>query len=166
MNSHTIFWTSNGFIFWWSNSYTLFFASTEQISNLIDPSLDLLNFSSNRLEHCFSNTERTWTCLASGNRTWTPCFWLQTIQHQTSNIVRPITSFPQPKASYSSTCIGILYLYTKYQISWPDRSHVSKTPSKVDQQSRKQKDHHFGYLSYIQEILAHVLCSILKGLAR
>ena len=103
---------------------------------------------SNELQHHFSNIEQTWTCSSSGNWIRTPNFWLQTIEHQTSNIVQPITNFPQPKASYSSTCIGILYLYTKYQISWPDRSHVSKTPSKVDQQSRKQKDHHFGYLSY------------------
>ena len=36
---------------------------------------------------------RTRTCSSFGNRTGTPYFWLQTIEHPTSNIVRPITSF-------------------------------------------------------------------------
>ena len=45
----------------------------------------------NELEHHFSNIERTPTCSSIGNRTPTPHFWLQTIDHQTSNIVHPIT---------------------------------------------------------------------------
>ena len=40
----------------------------------------------------FSNIEWTRTCLSFGNRTRTPYFWLRMIEHQTSNIVRPITS--------------------------------------------------------------------------
>ena len=44
---------SNVFICWRSNSNTLFFASDERTSNLIGHSLDLLNYSSNRLEHHF-----------------------------------------------------------------------------------------------------------------
>ena len=39
----------------------------------------------------FSNVERTRTRSSSGNWTHTPYFWIRTIVHQTSNIVRPIT---------------------------------------------------------------------------
>ena len=35
--------------------------------------------------------ERIWTYSSIGDRTLTPYFWLQTIDHQTSNVVRPIT---------------------------------------------------------------------------
>ena len=43
------------------------------------------------LEHHFSNIERTRTCSFVGVRTRTPYFWLRTIEHRISNIVRPIT---------------------------------------------------------------------------
>ena len=43
---------------------------------------------SNELEHHFSNIERTRTCSSIGDRTRTPYFWLRTIEHRTSNIVR------------------------------------------------------------------------------
>ena len=33
------------------------------------------------------------TCSSNGNRTRTPYFWLQMIEHHTSNIVRPTTMF-------------------------------------------------------------------------
>ena len=55
--------------------------------NLIEPSLDFLNYSSNRLERHFFVLR---TDSNFGNRTQTPYFWLQTIEHQTSNIFRPI----------------------------------------------------------------------------
>ena len=45
------------------------------------------------LEHHFSNIERTRTCSFVDDRTRTPYFWLRTIEHRTSNIVRPITNF-------------------------------------------------------------------------
>ena len=48
-------------------------------------------FKPNWLEHHFF--EQTQTCSSFGNRTWTPYFWLQTIEHQTSNIVQPITTY-------------------------------------------------------------------------
>ena len=63
-----------------------------QTSNLIDPSLDLLNCLSNRLKHLFLNIEWTWTCSSFENQTRTPYFWLWTIEHWTSNIVWPITT--------------------------------------------------------------------------
>ena len=56
------------------------------------PSLDLLKYSSNRLEHHFWNIKRTPTCSSFGNRTQTPFFWLRTIKHRTLNIVWPITT--------------------------------------------------------------------------
>ena len=62
-------------------------------SNKLGLSLELLNYSSTWLEHHFSNIKRIWTCSSIGNRTRTPYFWLRTIEHRTSNIVRPITSF-------------------------------------------------------------------------
>ena len=46
---------------------------------------------SNEPRHCISNIERTRKCSSSGNRTRTPYFWFRTIEHRTSNIVRPIT---------------------------------------------------------------------------
>ena len=52
------------------------------------------------LEHHFSNIERTRTCSFVGNRTRTPYFWLRTIEHRTSNIVRPITNTFQYAADY------------------------------------------------------------------
>ena len=39
------------------------------------------------------NNERSQTCSSIDNRTLTPYFSLRTIQHLTSNIVQPITSF-------------------------------------------------------------------------
>ena len=39
----------------------------------------------------FSNIKWTRTCSSFGNQTRTPYFWLRTIEHPTSNIVRPIT---------------------------------------------------------------------------
>ena len=60
---------SNMSIYWWSNSNTLFLASKERTSNLIRFSLDLLNYSSNWLEHHFLNIERTRTCSSICN--WT-----------------------------------------------------------------------------------------------
>ena len=44
---------SNLFIYWWSNSNILFLALNKRTSNLIGLSLDLLNYSSNWLEHHF-----------------------------------------------------------------------------------------------------------------
>ena len=45
----------NVFVYWWLNSKTLILASNEQTSNIkpIRPLLDLLNYSSNKLEHHF-----------------------------------------------------------------------------------------------------------------
>ena len=45
----------NVFIYWWSNSNTWILASNERTLNVHpkSPSLDLLNYSSNRLEHHF-----------------------------------------------------------------------------------------------------------------
>ena len=45
----------------------------------------------NELEHHFSNIKQTRTCSSYGYRTRTPYFWLWTIKHRTSNIVRRIT---------------------------------------------------------------------------
>ena len=56
----------------------------EQTSNLMGPLLDLLNYTSNRLGHHFSNIEWTRTCSCFDNRTRTPYIWVRT-----SNIVRP-----------------------------------------------------------------------------
>ena len=67
------------------NSNTLILTSNEQTSN-IEPkrtSLDLLNYSSNRLDHNFSNIERTWTRSLFGNWTRTPYFLLCMIEHRT-----------------------------------------------------------------------------------
>ena len=42
---------------------------------------------SNKLEHYFSNIERTQMCSSIGDRTQTPYFWFRTIEHQTSNLI-------------------------------------------------------------------------------
>ena len=56
-------------------------------------SSDVLNtILSNKLEHHFSNIERTQTCSSIGDRTRTPYSWLWTIAHRTFNIVWPITN--------------------------------------------------------------------------
>ena len=39
-----------------------------------------------------SDFEQTWTCSSIGDRTGTSNFWLRTIKHRTSNIVRLITT--------------------------------------------------------------------------
>ena len=41
----------------------------------------------------FFNIKQTRSCSSIGNRIWTPYFWLWWIEHQTSNIVGPITNF-------------------------------------------------------------------------
>ena len=57
------------------------------------PIINFLYFTSkNDSNVIFSNIERTRTCSSIRNRTQTPYFWLRTIEHRTSNIVRPITS--------------------------------------------------------------------------
>ena len=65
--------------------------TTEQRTlNLIGLSLDLLNYLSNRLEHHFSNIERTWTCSSIGDRIQTPNFWLRTllnIEHSLTQLI-------------------------------------------------------------------------------
>ena len=73
-----------------SNSNTLFLASNNQTSNLIEPSLDLLNCLTTDLNIDFSNIERPRTFSSFGNRTRKPYFYLWTIKHWTSNIVQPI----------------------------------------------------------------------------
>ena len=70
----------------------------------------LSTFISDRLITILSNNEWTetsffehWTtqtCSFIGDRTRTPYFWLRTVEHQTSNIVRPITRS-------SKVCIGV-----------------------------------------------------------
>ena len=60
---------------------------------LIGLSLDLLNYSSNWLEHHFLNIERTRTTFfehrtnSIGDRTGTPYFWLRTNKHRTLNLI-------------------------------------------------------------------------------
>ena len=71
----------NMFVYWWSSNIE---SKT--------PSLDLLIHSSNRLEHHSFNIKRTRTCSSFGNQTQATYFWLWTIEHRTSNIVRPITN--------------------------------------------------------------------------
>ena len=80
----------NVFIYWWSNLNTLFLALDYRTSNF-EPNRA---FTAYRTESniSFSNIERTQTCSSFGNRTRTPYFWLRTIEHRTSNIVRPITN--------------------------------------------------------------------------
>ena len=76
---------------WWSNS--IFFASNEWTSNLIGPSLDLLNYSSNRLEHRFFEHWTNLNVFIFCNQTQTPYFWLRAIEVKTSNMhIRPITT--------------------------------------------------------------------------
>ena len=71
--------------------------------NLIGLSLDLQNYSSNWLEHHFTNSEWSRTCSSIENRTRTPYFRIRTIKYRTSNIVRPIT-----KINWSSLIISNL----------------------------------------------------------
>ena len=47
------------------------------------PSIDLLNYSSNRLEHHFFNIEQTQMCSSVDNWTLTPYSWLRMIEHWT-----------------------------------------------------------------------------------
>ena len=72
---------------WTLTPYFWLRTNRQWTSNLIEPPLDLLNHSSNRLEHRSSNIEPTHTCSSFGNLT----FGLQMIEHRTWNIVRPIT---------------------------------------------------------------------------
>ena len=76
-NSNICFWTSN-----W-NIWIL--DLNEQTSNIEPnrPLLNLLDYSSNRRRHHFSNIDRTWTCSSFANRTQTPYFLLLTIENQT-----------------------------------------------------------------------------------
>ena len=71
------------------------------------PSLDLLNFLTNRLEHQFFEHRTNFF----GNRTRTSYFWLRTIEHRTSNIIRPITTdffhFSSKTSKNVSILIGI-----------------------------------------------------------
>ena len=61
-------WTSNElkhFIYYWSNSNTWILASNKRTSNIKPkwPSLDLLNYSSNRLKHHFFRTSNRLECV-------------------------------------------------------------------------------------------------------
>ena len=77
---------------WTRTPYFCFRMLEHETSNLIGLSIDLL-YSWTHSNIIFSNVERTWTCSSIGNRFRTPYFWLQTIEHQTSNIVQPITTY-------------------------------------------------------------------------
>ena len=68
--------------------------------------------------------ERTWTCSSNGNRTRTPYFWFRTIEHRTSNIVRPITSN--------------LYTTLKTCFNWTKESNL-KDESKIQSWFKKVK---------------------------
>ena len=84
----------------------LSYNTTEQVSVanfchfVLKPKMNLLKVmgqtpsyrTSIKLEHHFSIIERTQTCAFVHDRTRTPYFWLRTIEHRTSNIVRPITN--------------------------------------------------------------------------
>ena len=74
---------SSMFIQWWSNSNTWILASNKWTSKIESkrPLLNLLDYSSNRLNHHFSNIEGIWTCSSFANWTQTPYFRLQTIEH-------------------------------------------------------------------------------------
>ena len=71
---------SNMFIDGWLNSNSQLLASHEQTSN-IERNRAFTRFT--KLLIIFSNIEWTRTCSSFGNRTWTPYFWLPTIDHQT-----------------------------------------------------------------------------------
>ena len=79
-NLNIIFWTSNKIeherllVIELKHSTFWFWMNGHQIG----PSLDLLNYLSNRIKHWFLNIKRIRTCLSFGNRTRTSYFWLWT----------------------------------------------------------------------------------------
>ena len=93
---------SNMFIYWWSNSNTWILASNERTLNIEPkrPSLHYLNIYWIDSYINFSNIKRTRTCSSFGDQTRTPYFWLQTIEHQTLNIVQPITNSKKSKGNF------------------------------------------------------------------
>ena len=83
------------FIYWWPNSNTWILASNEQTSN--SKSLLLFRFTKLFIKQTRKSFFRTLNRLESvhlllNNRTQTPYFWLQTIEHRTVNIFWHITS--------------------------------------------------------------------------
>ena len=84
--------TCSSIVNWTQTPYFRFWTNRHQTLNLIAYSLDLQNYSSNRLELRFLNIERTKTCLCFVIRTQVPYFWLWAIEYRTTNIVQPITT--------------------------------------------------------------------------
>ena len=95
LTSFFLHWkNSKEFIYLWLNSNAWILAlDGHWTKNLLGPSLDLITYRTDS-KIIFWNIEGTWTCSSFGNRTWTPYFWLQTIEHPTLNIVRSIPNCP------------------------------------------------------------------------
>ena len=79
-----------------------------EFSNVLNTILSKIE----RTQTSFLNIERTRTCSTIGDQTRVPYFWLQTIEHQTSNLIGPsqdlLTSFF--RTSYKLECVHLLVI--------------------------------------------------------
>ena len=106
---------SNVLMYWWSNIKTLFLALNDRTSNF-EANRAFSRFTKLPIEltrASFSNIEQTQTCLSIDNQIGTPMFWLRTIEHRTSNIVRPVRPISSdiPMKKLFQCCSHLLFIY-------------------------------------------------------